>query len=80
MAKIRAVVVEGNRESGYRRVQVLFGTNAFIEITEENGKVLCLLGAHDGGVQLDGSEPRGPFAEIVRELMQRHPETVWQEQ
>jgi hypothetical protein len=29
MAKIRAVVVEGDRERGYKRVQVLFGTNYF---------------------------------------------------
>ncbi len=80
MAKIRAVVVEGDREAGYRRVQILFGTNSFIEIAEEGGRVLCLLGAHDGGVQLDGSEVKGQFAEIVHELMQRHPEIVWQEE
>jgi hypothetical protein len=80
MAKIRGVVVEGNRESGYKRVQVLFGTNSFIEITENDGKVLCLLGAHDGGVQLDGSEVEGQFAEIVHDLMKRHPDRVWQEE
>ena len=80
MAKIRGVVVEGNRESGYKRVQVLFGTNSFIEITENDGKVLCLLGAHDGGVQLDGSEVEGQFAETVHDLMKRHPERVWQEE
>jgi hypothetical protein len=80
MAKIRAVVVEGDHEAGYKRVQILFGTNSFIEITENDGKVLCLLGAHHGGVQLDGSDAKGQFAEIVRELMERHPEIVWQEQ
>jgi hypothetical protein len=32
MAKIRAVVVEGDREHGYKRVQVLFGINYFLEI------------------------------------------------
>jgi len=80
MAKIRGVVVEGNRESGYKRVQVLFGTNSFIEITENDGKVLCLLGAHDGGVQLDGSEVDGQFASIVHDLMKRHPHSVWQEE
>jgi len=55
MAKIRAVIVEGNRETGYQRVQVLFGTNSFVEITENDGRVLCLLGTHDGGVQAHGS-------------------------
>lgn len=80
MAKIRGVVVEGNRESGYKRVQVLFGTNSFIEITESDGKVMCLLGAHDGGVQLDGSDPKGQFAEIVQDLMKGHPNSVWQEE
>lgn len=79
MAKIRAVVVEGNRETGYKRVQVLFGTNSFVEISEDDGQVLCLLGAHDGGVQADGSEANGRFAQFVHELMERHPESVWQE-
>ena len=65
MAKIRAVIVEGNRESGYQRVQVLFGTNSFVEITENDGRVLCLLGAHDGGVQADGSEANGSFAQFI---------------
>jgi len=80
MTKIRAVIVEGNRESGYQRVQVLFGTNAFVEITEKDGRVLCLLGAHDGGVQVDGSEANGPFAEFIHELMERHPDSVWKEE
>jgi hypothetical protein len=65
MAKIRAVIVEGNRESGYQRVHVLFGTNSFVEITENDGRVLCLLGAHDGGVQADGSEANGSFAQFI---------------
>lgn len=80
MAKIRAVVVEGNRETGYKRVQVLFGKNSFVEIIEADGQVLCLLGAHDGGVQADGSEANGRFAQFVHELMERHPESVWQEE
>jgi hypothetical protein len=80
MAKIRSVVVEGNREPGYQRVQVLFGTNSFIEITETDGKVMCLLGTHDGGIQLNGSDAKGQFAEIVHDLMKRHPDSVWQEE
>ena len=80
MAKIRAVIVEGDRQSGYRRVQVLFGTNSFVEITENDGRVLCLLGAHDGGIQADGSEASGSYARFVQELMERHPESVWREE
>ena len=80
MAKIRAVVVEGDRERGYKRVQVIFGANSFIEITENDGHVMCLLGAHDGGVQADGSEAQGQFAQFVHELMERHPESVWREE
>ena len=80
MAKIRALIVEGNRESGYKRVQVLFGTNSFVEITESDGRVLCLLGTHDGGVQADGSESNGRFAQFVHELMERHPDSVWKEE
>ena len=77
MAKIRAVIVEGNRESGYQRVQVLFGTNSFVEITEKDGRVLCLLGTHDCGIQADGSEANGSFAQFIHELMERHPDSVW---
>jgi hypothetical protein len=80
MAKIRAVVVEGDRQNGYKRVQVLFGTNSFVEITEEDGRVKCLLGAHDGGVQADGSDASGQFEQFIHELMERHPESVWQEE
>lgn len=80
MAKIRSVVVEGDREQGFKRVQVLFGTNSFIEITESDGKVKCLLGAHAGGVEVDGSEAKGPFAQMVNELMERYPESVWREE
>ena len=80
MAKIRAVVVEGDRQRGYKRVQIIFGANSFIEITENDGRVTCLLGAHDGGVQADGSEGNGQFAQFVHELMERHPESVWREE
>ena len=80
MAKIRAVVVEGDRQRGYKRVQVIFGTNSFIEITENDGRVMCLLGAHDGGVQADGSEAKGQFAQFVHELMEHHPESVWRKE
>jgi len=80
MALIRAVVVEGDRQRGYKRVQIIFGTNSFIEITENDGRVTCLLGAHDGGVQADGSEAKGQFAQFVHELMERHPESVWREE
>lgn len=80
MAKIRSVVVEGSRDKGYKRVQVLFGTNSFIEITEDNGQVKCLLGAHAGGVVVDGSDAQGEFAKIVKELSAAHPKMQWREE
>jgi len=80
MAKIRAVIVEGDRECGYKRVQVLFGTNSFVEITENEGRVMCLLGTHDSGVEADGSVANGQFAQFVHELMERHPQSVWKEE
>lgn len=80
MAKIRAVIVEGDREKGYKRVQVLFGTNSFVEISERDGRVMCLLGAHDGGIEADGSDTDGQFARLIHDLMARHPESVWKEE
>lgn len=77
MAKIRAVVVEGDRSSGYRRVQVLFGTNSFIEISDDEGQVNLLLGAHDRGVKFDGSEAHGPLEQLILEIIERHPDKAW---
>jgi hypothetical protein len=79
MAKIRAVVVEGDRERGYKRVNVLFGTNYFLEIVEENGKVGFLLGAHHTAFKADASEGGGELAKYVQEIMTRYPDSVAEE-
>ena len=80
MAKIRAVVVEGDRQSGYKRVQVLFGTHSFVEITDEGGQVTLLVGAHAGGFVVDGSEANGPLEKLIQEVRKSHPELVWKEE
>jgi hypothetical protein len=80
MAKIRAVVVEGDRQSGYKRVQVLFGANSFVEITDDGGKVNLMVGAHAGGFVVDGSAANGPLEKLIKEVMERHPEIVWREE
>jgi hypothetical protein len=76
MAKIRSVVVEGNRETGYKRVQVLFGTNYFLEIVENDGRVELLLGAHHTGFKADASELQGELYHYINEITQRHPESA----
>ncbi len=80
MAKIRAVVVEGDRERGYKRVQVLFGTNSFVEITDNGGKVNLLIGAHAGGFIVDASEAGSPLEKLVKQVSEQHPEWVWKEE
>jgi hypothetical protein len=80
MAKIRAVIVEGDRERGYNRVQVIFGTNSFVEISDDGGKVNLLVGAHAGGFVVDGSEANGALEKLIQEIMQSHPEMVWKEE
>ena len=77
MAKIRSVVVEGDRSSGYRRVQVLFGTNSFIEISDDDGQINLLLGAHDRGVKIDGTAAHGPLEQLILEIIERHPDKAW---
>jgi hypothetical protein len=79
MAKIRAVVVEGDQERGYTRVQVLFGPNYFLEITDNEGKIGFLLGAHDAGFKADASEMNGELQKYVREIVKKHPESVFEE-
>ena len=79
MAKIRAVVVEGDRESGYKRVHVLFGTNFFLEIVENADRVDFLLGAHHVAFKADASEPGGELEKYIKEIMARHPESVFEE-
>ena len=77
MTKIRSVVAEGDRSSGYRRGQVLFGTNSFIEITDDAGKISLLVGARDRGFTVDGSEANGPLAQLIHEIIERHPDKAW---
>ena len=80
MAKIRSVVVEGNREQGYKRVQVLFGTDSFLEITNNQGRIEFLLGSHHEAFKADASEAKGQLHNIVKEVMDRHPEAVFKEE
>jgi hypothetical protein len=78
MAKIRSVVVEGNRESGYKRVQVLFGTNYFLEIVDNDGRIEFLLGAHHTGFKADASELQGELHKYISEIKERHPESAFE--
>ncbi len=80
MAKIRSVVVEGNRESGYKRVQVLFGTNYFLEIIDNDGRVEFLLGAHHTGFKADASEIQGQLQKYISEIKDRHPESAFEQE
>ena len=80
MAKIRAVVTEGDRQNGYKRVQVLFGTNYFLEIVESDGRVEFLLGAHHTGFKADASELDGELQKYISEIQQRHPESAFEQE
>ena len=80
MAKIRSVVVEGNRESGYKRVQVLFGTNYFLEIVNNDGRVEFLLGAHHTGFKADASELQRQLQKYITEVKERHPESAFEQE
>jgi hypothetical protein len=80
MAKIRAVVTEGDRQSGYKRVQVLFGTNYFLDIVENDGRVQFLLGAHHTGFKADASEAQGELHKFITEVLERHPENAMEQE
>ena len=80
MANIRSVVVEGNREQGFKRVQVLFGTGYFLEIVENEGRVSFLLGSHHEAFKMDASEAKGDLEKVIKEVMERHPESVFKEE
>ena len=80
MAKIRSVVVEGDRQNGYKRVQVLFGTNYFLEIVEDDGRVNFLLGAHHTGFKADASEIEGGLQKYISEVQERHPESAMEQE
>jgi hypothetical protein len=80
MAKIRSVVTEGDRQSGYKRVQVLFGTNYFLEIVENDGRVEFLLGAHHTGFKADASELQGELHKYISEVLERHPESALEQE
>ncbi|MEX0803192.1 MAG: hypothetical protein WD688_07740 [Candidatus Binatia bacterium] len=80
MAKIRSVVVEGSRESGYKRVQVLFGTNYFLEIVDNDGQISFLLGAHHTGFKADASEPQGELQKFINEIEQSYPGSSFEQE
>jgi len=80
MAKRRAVVTEGDRQNGYKRVEVLFGTNYFLEIVESDGRVEFLLGAHHTGFKADASELDGELQKYISEIQQRHPESAFEQE
>jgi hypothetical protein len=80
MAKIRSVVVEGDRQNGYKRLQVLFGTNYFLEIEESEGRVSFLLGAHHTGFKADASELEGALQKYIAEVKERHPESAFEQE
>jgi hypothetical protein len=80
MAKIRSVVVEGSRDSGYKRVQVLFGTNYFLEIVDSVGRISFLLGAHHTGFNADASEPQGELQKFISEIQRSHPENSFEQE
>ncbi|HET9296408.1 MAG TPA: hypothetical protein VFP18_05925 [Candidatus Binatia bacterium] len=80
MAKIRAVVTEGDRQNGYKRVQVLFGTNYFLEIVENGGRVEFLLGAHHTGFKADASEVNGELQKYISEVQQRYPDSAFEQE
>jgi hypothetical protein len=80
MAKIRSVIVEGSRDSGYKRVQVLFGTNYFLEIVDSDGRISFLLGAHHTGFKADASEPQGQLQKFITEMQQHYPESSFEQE
>lgn len=80
MAKIRAVVTEGDRQSGYKRVQVLFGTNYFLDIVENDGRVQFLLGAHHTGFRADATEMQGELCRYISAVLERHPESALEQE
>jgi hypothetical protein len=57
----------------------LFGINYFLEIDEHDGKVSFLLGAHHEAFKADASDAKGELEKYIREIMEKHPESVFKE-
>jgi hypothetical protein len=45
-------------------------------MSDDTGRVNLLVGAHDRGFIVDGSEANGPMAQLIQEIVERHPEKV----
>ena len=73
MAKIRSVVVEGDRQNGLKGAQVFFGTNYFLESSRTTVKL-----RFSWARIIPGSKPTlrapGRTAEYISEVQERHPE------
>jgi hypothetical protein len=57
-------------------VQVLFGTNYFLEIVDNDGRVEFLLGSHHSGFKADASEVQGELHKYITEIKEHHPQSV----
>ena len=58
---------------------MLFGTDYFLEIVDDGGRVSFLLGSHHEAFKADASEAKGHLQKYIKEIMERHPESVFEE-
>jgi hypothetical protein len=58
----------------------LFGTNYFLQIVDNEGRVEFLLGAHHTGFKADASEIQGQLQKYISEIKDRHPESAFEQE
>jgi hypothetical protein len=61
-------------DGSIKRLYFSFGPHYFIDVVEENGRVICYIGTTHHGIRADASEVGGELEQFIGELKLRHPE------
>jgi hypothetical protein len=76
-AVIKSIEVKKNDNGRVAAVYINFGPHYFVEIEEENGKLMFSLGATHHGFKADASQVGTGLEVIIDEAIEKHPGLVF---
>jgi len=73
MNGIREVRAAKDKNGKYRKVRIVFGPHYFLELHDDAGKVVFVLGATHHGFKADAYEINGELEKFIYEIRESHP-------
>ena len=74
MSRIEIETIERTPDGSIKRLSIRFGPHYFVDVFEEDGRVICQIGATHHGIKADASEVMGELERFINELQARHPD------